>query len=60
MDFNLPSNIDKLRKYENKSLDKLTLEGKFIEASWYGDKKGQIKLGGNFHSKRLKINVIKL
>ena len=39
----------------NKSLDKLTLEGKFIEASWYGDKKGQIKLGGNFHSKRLKI-----
>jgi len=39
----------------NQSLDKLTLEGKFIEASWYGDKKGQIKLGGNFHSKRLKI-----
>ena len=39
----------------NQSLDKLTLEGKFIEASWYGNKKGQIKLGGNFHSKRLKI-----
>ena len=39
----------------NQSLDKLTLEGKFIEASWYGDKKGKIKLGGNFHSKRLKI-----
>ncbi len=39
----------------NQSLDKLTLEGKFIEASWYGNKKGLINLGGHFHSKRLKI-----
>jgi len=49
--------INTTSNYEvlNQSLDKLTLEGKFIEASWYGNKKGQIKLGGNFHSKRLKI-----
>ena len=49
--------INTTSNYEvlNQSLDKLTLEGKLIEASWYGNKKGQIKLGGNFHSKRLKI-----
>ena len=33
----------------------LSNEGKFIEASWYGNKKGLINLGGHFHSKRLKI-----
>ena len=48
---NTTSNYDVL----NQSLKKLNLEGKFIEASWYGNRKGQINLGGNFHSKRLKI-----
>ncbi len=48
---NTTSNYDVL----NQSLNKLNLEGKFIEASWYGNKKGHINLGGNFHSKRLKI-----
>ena len=37
------------------SMKILSYEGKFIEASWYGKKKGSINLGGNFHSKRLKI-----
>jgi threonine dehydrogenase-like Zn-dependent dehydrogenase len=48
---NTTSNYDVL----NQSLKKLNLEGKFIEASWYGNRKGHINLGGNFHSKRLKI-----
>ena len=39
----------------NKSFNKLNLEGKIVEASWYGNKKGIINLGGNFHSKRLKL-----
>ena len=43
------------RQVLNQSLKKLNLEGKFIEASWYGNRKGHIDLGGNFHSKRLKI-----
>ena len=29
----------------------LSNEGKFIEASWYGNKEGLINLGGHFHSK---------
>ena len=37
------------------SMKILSNEGKFIEASWYGNKKGLINLGGHFHSKRLKI-----
>ena len=37
------------------SMKILSNEGKFIEASWYGNKKGSINLGGHFHSKRLKI-----
>tara|TARA_B100001059_G_scaffold140742_1_gene140809 strand:+ start:1306 stop:2268 length:963 start_codon:yes stop_codon:yes gene_type:complete len=39
----------------NKSFNKLNLEGKIVEASWYGNKKGIINLGGSFHSKRLKL-----
>ena len=39
----------------NNSMKILSNEGKFIEASWYGQKKGSINLGGFFHSKRLKI-----
>ena len=34
---------------------KLNLDGKLIEASWYGNKIGKINLGNDFHSKRLKI-----
>ena len=37
------------------SMKILSNEGKFIEASWYGNKEGLISLGGHFHSKRLKI-----
>ena len=34
---------------------KLTIEGKIVEASWYGKNRGEVALGGYFHSKRLKI-----
>ena len=36
-------------------MEKLSIEGKIVEASWYGKNKGEISLGGYFHSKRLKI-----
>ena len=39
----------------NESLTKLNLDGKLIEASWYGNKIGKLNLGNEFHSKRLKI-----
>ena len=39
----------------NNSFAKLNLDGKIIEASWYGDKMGKLSLGNEFHSKRLKI-----
>ena len=42
-------------KVLNDSFTKLNLDGKLIEASWYGNKIGKINLGNDFHSKRLKI-----
>ncbi len=48
---NTTSNYDIL----NQSLLKLNLEGRIVEASWYGEKKGHLNLGNDFHSKRLKI-----
>ena len=42
-------------KVLNSLMEKLSIEGKIIEASWYGKNKGEISLGGYFHSKRLKI-----
>ena len=39
----------------NNSFAKLNLDGKIIEASWYGNKMGNLSLGNEFHSKRLKI-----
>ena len=39
----------------NASFAKLNLDGKLIEASWYGNKIGKLNLGNDFHSKRLKI-----
>ena len=39
----------------NNSFAKLNLDGKIIEASWYGNKIGKLSLGNEFHSKRLKI-----
>ena len=39
----------------NESFTKLNLDGKLIEASWYGNKIGKLNLGNEFHSKRLKI-----
>ena len=48
---NTTSNYDILKR----SFKLLNLDGKFIEASWYGNKQTNISLGGYFHSKRLKI-----
>ena len=42
-------------KVLNSLMEKLSIEGKIVEASWYGKKKGEVALGGYFHSKRLKI-----
>ena len=39
----------------NDSFSKLNLDGKIIEASWYGEKIGKLQLGNEFHSKRLRI-----
>lgn len=36
-------------------LNKLNVEGKIIELSWYGDKEVSIPLGGAFHYNRLQI-----
>ncbi len=42
-------------KVLNSLMEKLSIEGKIVEASWYGKNKGEVILGGYFHSKRLKI-----
>ena len=39
----------------NNSFSKLNLDGKIIEASWYGKKIAKLNLGNEFHSKRLKL-----
>jgi len=39
----------------NNAFTKLNLDGKIIEASWYGEKVAKLNLGNEFHSKRLKI-----
>ena len=48
---NTTSNYDVL----NNSFTKLKLDGKIIEASWYGEKVAKLNLGNEFHSKRLRI-----
>ena len=48
---NTTSNYDVL----NNSFTKLNLDGKIIEASWYGEKIAKLYLGNEFHSKRLRI-----
>ena len=61
VNFNNTKNIDCVinttSSYEilNKSLTKLNLDGRIVEASWYGSKAGNINLGNEFHSKRIKI-----
>ena len=42
-------------KVLNSLMEKLSIEGKLVEARWYGKNKGEIALGVYFHSKRLKI-----
>ncbi|EJN02233.1 zinc-binding alcohol dehydrogenase [Phyllobacterium sp. YR531] len=39
----------------NQAFECAGYEGRIVEASWYGDKKVEISLGGRFHSKRLSI-----
>ena len=48
------TDLNKNKKRIAKKL-KLNLDGKLIEASWYGNKIGKLNLGNEFHSKRLKI-----
>ena len=48
---NTTSNYDVL----NNAFTKLNLDGKIIEASWYGEKVAKLNLGNEFHSKRLKL-----
>ena len=61
VNFNNTKNIDCVinttSSYEilNRSLTKLNLDGRIVEASWYGSKVGKINLGNEFHSKRIKI-----
>ena len=61
VNFNNTKNIDCVinttSSYEilNRSLTKLNLDGRIVEASWYGSKAGNINLGNEFHSKRIKI-----
>ena len=61
VDFTKVDNIDCMinttssYKVLNDCFTKLNLDGKLIEASWYGNKIGKINLGNDFHSKRLKI-----
>ena len=54
---NLDCIINTSSSYEilNASFSKLNLDGKIVEASWYGTKIGKLNLGNDFHSKRLKI-----
>ncbi len=48
---NTTSNYDVI----NNAFTKLNLDGKIIEASWYGEKVAKLNLGNEFHSKRLKL-----
>ena len=48
---NTTSNYDVI----NNAFTKLNLDGKIIEASWYGAKVAKLNLGNEFHSKRLKL-----
>ena len=54
---NLDCVINTTSSYEilNMCFSKLNLDGKVVEASWYGQKIGKLNLGNDFHSKRLKI-----
>jgi len=54
---NLDCIINTTSSYEilNACFQKLNLDGKVVEASWYGQKSGKISLGNDFHSKRLRI-----
>ncbi len=38
-----------------RSLDTLAFEGRVVELSWYGDRETTLRLGGAFHSRRLRI-----
>ncbi|MEM7056601.1 MAG: zinc-binding alcohol dehydrogenase [Pseudomonadota bacterium] len=37
------------------AIDALNFEGRLIELSWHGDRKVEVRLGGNFHANRLQI-----
>jgi NADPH:quinone reductase-like Zn-dependent oxidoreductase len=39
----------------NKAIDCVGLEGTIVEMSWYGDKPVEVRLGGAFHSRRLRM-----
>ena len=54
---NLDCIINTTSSYEilNNCFTKLNLDGKVVEASWYGQSYGKLNLGNEFHSKRLKI-----
>ena len=54
---NLDCIINTTSSYEilNTCFTKLNLDGKVVEASWYGQGYGKLNLGNDFHSKRLKI-----
>ena len=54
-DFNVIINTTSNYKILEKSMSLLEDEGKIVEASWYGSKKGFLSLGDCFHSKRLKL-----
>ena len=53
--FNIIINTTSNYQVLEKSMALLVSEGKIVEASWYGSKKGNLSLGDYFHSKRLKI-----
>lgn len=38
-----------------RAIESATVEGEIIEASWFGDRALSLRLGGDFHSKRLTI-----
>ena len=54
-DFNVIINTTSNYKVLEKSMSLLLNEGKIVEASWYGSKKGYLTLGNYFHSRRLKL-----
>ena len=39
----------------NQAVDELDFSGRLVLGSWYGNKPGQLNLGGKFHRKRIKI-----